>query len=776
MAADEVAAARLQSRVRGTIARARVSTLRFNRYHFAVRLQHAWRHLYSRRAFDRAAIFMQAAARGASARLAVRQRFFTVKPLRTCGHGGAWKVGVGDLTKQMNILYNIGAAAGLTYVHTPLSVYNETLEKPHRGSTSVSDIDFDRFLGISIGERPRATLPAGIPVTLVHFHAGAGLSAAAQQLREACAPCLLVLIFSYELMNSPSSLSTLARHLGAPTMALRSRFRFGLSRKYCAARAGDGFSCGWRTGALRVVVHVRRGDRAWVELDGKLFCMHEGLWTRYSLGRSTNLDGVMSLSDAPPHAVESIRSRAPPASLFEDCFALVQRRIASEAPGAHLDVMIVSDGYEEEYYQGFGPRVDAAFAAKIDREWETLRGLPSSTLVVGNGELATQTAIDAMTTAHIVVIGGGSHLPDVCQRYLSKSPGVRVNAWEYREEIAAGQLPEHLKDSLSEAVRDWMRRRQTHGEKQDDEGQHMPMRDPQTEARQSGQTLVAAGHSVTAVRLRAEPRVAFLRGILTTDECAHIIRIATTGDRMHRSRVVQHSRAQPKMQVAPAMDQDWALETVGRTSQSCCVSAKEDAVVRRVVERAAWLVGLTVDHAEAAQVVHYLPGHEYRPHFDFYNPKGKLYRAGTAVQGNRLISVFAYLSACERGGCTAFPLLGLRFTPEIGCAVLWYNLDRDGRLDLSTLHAGEPVEAGEKYGMNIWFRERPRLRTGGPVRAHLSLIGAGGLVRVQLLPAGKRRRSELGIAPCTRCDDPVSPLGLCLCEEQYVDEGCMPVS
>ena len=47
------------------------------------------------------------------------------------------------------------------------------------------------------------------------------------------------------------------------------------------------------------------------------------------------------------------------------------------------------------------------------------------------------------------------------------------------------------------------------------------------------------------------------------------------------------------------------------------MAAKDDVVVKRAVQRAAYLTGLTPQHAEAVQVVHYQPAQEYRPHFDW---------------------------------------------------------------------------------------------------------------------------------------------------------------
>lgn len=44
----------------------------------------------------------------------------------------------------------------------------------------------------------------------------------------------------------------------------------------------------------------------------------------------------------------------------------------------------------------------------------------------------------------------------------------------------------------------------------------------------------------------------------------------------------------------------------------------------------------------------------------------------------------------------------------MGEALLWMNVERGGLLDRRTMHAGLPVEHGQKVGMNVWLRQRPR--------------------------------------------------------------------
>jgi hypothetical protein len=57
----------------------------------------------------------------------------------------------------------------------------------------------------------------------------------------------------------------------------------------------------------------------------------------------------------------------------------------------------------------------------------------------------------------------------------------------------------------------------------------------------------------------------------------------------------------------------------------------------RVIQRAAFLCGLTPQHAEAVQMVHYLPGQEYRPHFDWFSPRDARFEDKTRQMGNRLV-------------------------------------------------------------------------------------------------------------------------------------------
>ena len=103
-------------------------------------------------------------------------------------------------------------------------------------------------------------------------------------------------------------------------------------------------------------------------------------------------------------------------------------------------------------------------------------------------------------------------------------------------------------------------------------------------------------------------------------------------------------------------------------------------------------------------------------------------------------------------------------------------LDRHGALDERTLHAGEPVAGGDKWGMNIWLREHARKpRPSGAVTARLEanartastrLVSLALTVRPDAL-RGASPTAVAGLRPCPACGEPVGPLGLCLCRANY---------
>ncbi|CAF1516921.1 unnamed protein product [Adineta ricciae] len=50
---------------------------------------------------------------------------------------------------------------------------------------------------------------------------------------------------------------------------------------------------------------------------------------------------------------------------------------------------------------------------------------------------------------------------------------------------------------------------------------------------------------------------------------------------------------------------------------------------------------------------------------------------------------------------------GLRFRPTSENSIFWYNVDEQGKGDVSTYHAGRPPkDGGLKIGLNTWTRSK----------------------------------------------------------------------
>lgn len=139
-----------------------------------------------------------------------------------------------------------------------------------------------------------------------------------------------------------------------------------------------------------------------------------------------------------------------------------------------------------------------------------------------------------------------------------------------------------------------------------------------------------------------------------------------------------------------------------RTSESAVVA--QDAVVTRIMQRAAETVGVQWDRVEPPQVVRYDgPTRQYQLHHEngTLDDDGRVHPSGSASQ--RTHTFFCYLLPPEAGGDTYFPELGLTVHPRpAGRCVLFRNMTDAGKDDARTVHAGLPPLAGVKVGLNIW--------------------------------------------------------------------------
>ena len=144
-----------------------------------------------------------------------------------------------------------------------------------------------------------------------------------------------------------------------------------------------------------------------------------------------------------------------------------------------------------------------------------------------------------------------------------------------------------------------------------------------------------------------------------------------------------------------------------RTSRTCDLGLLDAPIVRTISDRICDTLGIDAMHAEVMQLQKYAVGEQFKAHTDYFEPGTEEYAEFCTPGGNRTWTFMIYLSQVERGGGTHFLAIDRTIQPRPGMAVVWNNLRPDARPNPETLHAGTPVEAGTKYIVTQWFRERP---------------------------------------------------------------------
>lgn len=142
-----------------------------------------------------------------------------------------------------------------------------------------------------------------------------------------------------------------------------------------------------------------------------------------------------------------------------------------------------------------------------------------------------------------------------------------------------------------------------------------------------------------------------------------------------------------------------------RTSYSGDVDP-DDSFVRMIERRICDLLGIDQAWGETIQGQRYLPGQEFRGHYDAFDTGAAYWRAEKQRGGQRGWTAMAWLNAVEEGGETDFSQLGISFPPQPGMLLVWNNALPGGAPNAAVLHAGMPVVRGVKYVITKWFRTR----------------------------------------------------------------------
>jgi len=108
------------------------------------------------------------------------------------------------------------------------------------------------------------------------------------------------------------------------------------------------------------------------------------------------------------------------------------------------------------------------------------------------------------------------------------------------------------------------------------------------------------------------------------------------------------------------------------------------------------------EYAEPLQILRYKSGQFYKEHHDQNSPR-------SSPWGERIFTVFFYLSDVEEGGETNFPRLNITIKPKKGSVLIWPNIMNDdpNKRDERTFHESLPVIHGTKHSANYWLHLYP---------------------------------------------------------------------
>ena len=249
---------------------------------------------------------------------------------------------------------------------------------------------------------------------------------------------------------------------------------------------------------------------------------------------------------------------------------------------------------------------------------------------------------------------------------------MRDAGWD--EDVAADALEITLQDHLNElAVQQGL-------------PSAVPVPEPQLDA--SPSQVDCGDRMVNVLLAMAQPRIVVFGNLLSPEECDALI--ADAEPRLARSLTVATKTGGEEI-------------NADRTSDGMFFQRGETPLIQRIEERIARLLNWPIENGEGLQVLHYRPGAEYKPHYDYFDPA----EPGTATilkrGGQRVGTLVMYLNDPEQGGGTTFPDLQLEVGPRRGNAVFFSYAQ--GHPSSRTLHGGAPVLKGEKWVATKWLRE-----------------------------------------------------------------------
>lgn len=201
-------------------------------------------------------------------------------------------------------------------------------------------------------------------------------------------------------------------------------------------------------------------------------------------------------------------------------------------------------------------------------------------------------------------------------------------------------------------------------------------------------TLTLDGRVCNILFELKNPHIVAVDNFVSYTECLELINLSK--DKLDRSKVT-------------GTNDNRNVVDSSRTSSGMFFKRKENALIEEIEKRISELTNWPTINQENAQVLRYVEGQEFKPHYDYFPKNLESSKIHLERGGQRLGSIIIYLNNCAEGGSTIFPEIGLEVKPVRGTAVFFSYPDE--ATQFKSLHGGSPVISGEKWVMVKWLRQ-----------------------------------------------------------------------
>ena len=191
--------------------------------------------------------------------------------------------------------------------------------------------------------------------------------------------------------------------------------------------------------------------------------------------------------------------------------------------------------------------------------------------------------------------------------------------------------------------------------------------------------------------ININPEIYTINNFLTNEECDHIINISKND---LKNALVSSDKS--------------GIISNGRTGQNTWLPHNYTNITKNISEKISNLLNISLDNAESIQVIYYNKTQEYKSHYDGWEFNGSERSVRNLLRGGqRIYTALCYLNDVEKGGGTIFTKINKTIDPEKGKLLVFKNVyDNSNVRHYLSEHAGMPVLEGEKWGFNLWFREK----------------------------------------------------------------------